>query len=192
MMSCAAWSSLPERRKSPPLGSSVTFQSQTRSGDACSETWIFLCIEKEAWSLRISKACLPSSWTSWRCGSPAWTESSQPLGTGSRVVLKSTTTVLCPQATLASLPQSPHSITPIYHSLRQRIGLFLPAESQSGAIYAFPGGSRTIRGVTVAKGVQASSLYALIPSPVGGHSTALMAALDGEMTRHDVVGRDVL
>src|SRR5262249_50218134 len=148
--------------------------------------------EKEAWSLRISKACLPSSWTSWRCGSPVWTESSQPLGTVSRVVLKSTNTVPCPQATLAPLPQIPHSITPRYHILRQRIGLFLPVESKSGALYAFPGGSRTIRGVTVAKGAQASSLYSLTPYPLGGPGTVLMAALDGDMTRHDMVGRDVL
>src|SRR5438132_8695595 len=125
MISCAAWSSLPERRKSPPLGSSVTFQSQTRNGDACSEIWTFFCSEKEAWSLRMRKACLPSSWTSWRCGSPVLTESSQPLGTVSRVVLKSTNTVFCPQARLAPLPQIPHSITPTYHIPRQRIGPFL-------------------------------------------------------------------
>src|ERR1043166_7285245 len=131
------------------------------------------------------KACLPSSWTSWRCGSPLLTESSQPCGTVSRVALKSTNTVFCPQTTLAQLPQTLHSITPTYHILRQRIGLFLPAENQSGILCAFPGGSRTIRGVTVAKGAQASSLR-------GVRGTALMAAFDGDMTRHDMVGRDVL
>src|SRR4029453_3297175 len=131
------------------------------------------------------KACLPSSWTSWRSGSPALTESSQPSGTVFWVVLKSTNTVLCPQARVAPLPQILHSITPTYHILRQRIGLFLPAESQSGTIYAFPGGSRTIGGVTVTKGVQVSSL-------LGVYGTVLMADLDGDMTRHDMGGRDVL
>src|SRR5438477_9663884 len=133
----------------------------------------------------MSKACLPSSWTSWRCGSPLLVESSQPCGTVSRAVLKSTNTVLCPQARLAQLPHTLHSITPTYHILRQRIGRFLPAESQSGTICAFPRGSRTVGSVTVTKGPQASSLLVV-------HGTALLAALDGVMAGHHMVGRAVL
>src|SRR5215471_12826454 len=131
------------------------------------------------------KACLPSSWTSWRFGSPLLTESSQPCGTVSRAALKSTNMVVCPQAILTRLPHILKSTIQINHVHRQRIELSLPVESQSGTICGFRGGSRTIGGVTVAKGDQASSL-------LGVPGTVLMAALDGDMTRYDVVSRDVL